>query len=75
MEFNGVCDYCSRSLLPSGMTMCNECANLDEGFAKCGHEPIDCPSHNGAYDCTPFCKVCEGNQGYCAVCEPVVVSI
>lgn len=22
----------------------------------------DCPNHNGAYDCTPFCPVCEGNQ-------------
>ena len=27
-------------------------------------EMIDCPNHEGAYDCTPFCRICEGNQGY-----------
>jgi hypothetical protein len=21
-----------------------------------------CPNHEGAYDCTPFCEVCSGNQ-------------
>jgi hypothetical protein len=25
---------------------------------------IPCPNHDGAYDCTPFCPVCEGNQEY-----------
>ena len=25
---------------------------------------IDCPRHEGAYDCTPFCDVCEGEQQY-----------
>lgn len=25
---------------------------------------IECPLHGGAYDCTPFCKICEGNQEY-----------
>jgi hypothetical protein len=23
---------------------------------------IDCPNHGGAYDCTPFCPACEGEQ-------------
>jgi len=23
-----------------------------------------CPKHEGAFDCTPFCSVCEGNQEY-----------
>ena len=23
---------------------------------------IDCPKHEGAYDCTPFCPLCEGEQ-------------
>lgn len=27
-------------------------------------EMIDCPAHQGAYDCTPFCRICEGEQGY-----------
>lgn len=22
----------------------------------------DCPNHAGAYDCTPFCNICEGEQ-------------
>lgn len=22
----------------------------------------DCPKHGGAYDCTPFCEICQGNQ-------------
>jgi hypothetical protein len=22
----------------------------------------DCPNHEGAYDCTPFCPLCEGEQ-------------
>lgn len=24
----------------------------------------DCPNHEGHYDCTPFCRICEGNQEY-----------
>lgn len=23
---------------------------------------IECPNHGGAFDCTPFCEVCHGNQ-------------
>jgi hypothetical protein len=23
---------------------------------------MECPNHEGAFDCTPFCKVCEGEQ-------------
>jgi hypothetical protein len=23
---------------------------------------VPCPKHEGAFDCTPFCEVCEGNQ-------------
>ena len=24
----------------------------------------ECPEHAGAFDCTPFCPVCEGAQEY-----------
>jgi len=24
----------------------------------------ECPNHEGAFDCTPFCDVCEGEQEY-----------
>lgn len=23
---------------------------------------VQCPNHNAAFDCTPFCRLCEGNQ-------------
>ncbi len=23
---------------------------------------IECPNHEGNFDCTPFCKLCEGEQ-------------
>lgn len=25
---------------------------------------IECPNHDGAFDCTPFCELCEGEQEY-----------
>lgn len=25
---------------------------------------VECPNHKGAFDCTPFCEICEGNQEY-----------
>ena len=25
---------------------------------------VPCPNHGGAFDCTPFCSICEGNQEY-----------
>ena len=39
----------------------------------------ECPNHEGNFDCTPFCALCEGNQEisseqYCFGCnyvEPV----
>lgn len=24
--------------------------------------PVECPNHGGAFDCTPFCPLCEGSQ-------------
>jgi hypothetical protein len=27
-------------------------------------EPVICPNHEGAFDCTPFCPICEGDQEY-----------
>jgi hypothetical protein len=23
---------------------------------------VECPNHEGSFDCTPFCKLCNGNQ-------------
>lgn len=25
---------------------------------------IECPNHDGAFDCTPFCELCNGEQEY-----------
>ena len=25
---------------------------------------VECPNHEGAFDCTPFCPLCEGDQEY-----------
>jgi hypothetical protein len=25
---------------------------------------MECPNHEGAFDCTPFCNICEGEQEY-----------
>jgi len=28
------------------------------------HTKIVCPNHEGNFDCTPFCRICEGEQEY-----------
>jgi hypothetical protein len=25
---------------------------------------LECPNHEGNFDCTPFCRLCEGEQEY-----------
>ena len=25
-------------------------------------DTIECPRHEGNFDCTPFCRICEGEQ-------------
>lgn len=31
----------------------------------CNHERLECPNHEGSFDCHSFCSTCEGNQEYC----------
>tara|TARA_B110000977_G_C10746722_1_gene365145 strand:- start:160 stop:294 length:135 start_codon:yes stop_codon:yes gene_type:complete len=31
-------------------------------FATIRARMVECPNHGGAFDCTPFCPLCEGNQ-------------
>ncbi len=31
----------------------------------CRHERIECPNHEGAFDCNSFCRICEGFYEYC----------
>ena len=40
---------------------------------------LPCPNHNGAFDCTPFCFICEGEQEYeptgfleCDFCDTMI---
>lgn len=35
----------------------------DIGFSHIG-EMLECPNHEGNFDCNPFCRVCEGEQEY-----------
>lgn len=35
----------------------------------CHHQKTICPNHNGSFDCTPFCSICEGEQEFCAPCD------
>jgi hypothetical protein len=30
---------------------------------------IECPNHEGNFDCSPFCPLCEGNQEFEEVME------
>lgn len=41
---------------------------MDEAI-ECGHNKIECPNHEGNWDCNPFCRLCEGDQEYCPTCE------
>lgn len=33
------------------------------------HDSMVCPKHEGAFDCTPFCDICEGEQEFCVDCD------
>lgn len=37
-------------------------------FCACPHEKVECPSHEGNFDCNSFCRLCEGYQEYCPEC-------
>ena len=59
VEVNALlCDNCLEK---------NELENLD--ITTCGHDTIECPNHEGNFDCNPFCALCEGDQEYCPTCE------
>lgn len=35
----------------------------------CEHDKVVCPKHGGAFDCNPFCDICEAEQEYCPICD------
>ena len=35
-------------------------------MSDCECDRVECPKHEGNFDCTSFCDICEGNQDYCA---------
>jgi hypothetical protein len=63
-----------RQVFEQAHRVCIECGRrfdmfdeIDEQEWHYGHdcekpEMIECPNHGGAYDCTPFCPACEGEQ-------------
>jgi hypothetical protein len=44
----------------TGSWYCHDCGVLCDG----GDDVIECPNHGGAFDCTPFCEICAGEQEY-----------
>lgn len=36
---------------------------------ECKHPKVECPNHEGGFDCTPFCPACEGEQEFCPTCN------
>jgi hypothetical protein len=63
MANKSVCADCKRKFsfddeggfLWGGYSFCENCDPE-------GPKMIDCPNHNGSYDCTPFCELCAGAQ-------------
>jgi hypothetical protein len=58
--------------IPTSFT-CGECNRVFDMFDETdaeewhyGHDceavMTECPNHGGAYDCTPFCELCAGEQ-------------
>jgi hypothetical protein len=41
----------------------------------CGHNKVECPSHEGNFDCNSFCALCEGDQEYCPTCDPTALCV
>jgi hypothetical protein len=39
-------------------------AKMSEVWTIVERMKIECPAHEGAFDCTPFCDICEGEQEY-----------
>ena len=37
---------------------------MSEGKGTIDTMMIECPRHEGNFDCTPFCNLCVGNQEY-----------
>jgi hypothetical protein len=34
-------------------------------MSECECDKVECPVHDGGFDCHSFCRICEGNQEYC----------
>jgi hypothetical protein len=47
-------DYMDEFADPNAKDVCTDCTT----------DLTPCPNHEGAYDCTPFCEVCAGEQHY-----------
>jgi hypothetical protein len=52
-----VCSVCGEDYIDAA-------ADPGDACTYCLVDVAPCPNHDGAYDCTPFCPICEGNQEY-----------
>ena len=57
-----VCYVCDHICVEECVTPCSVTAG-------CKHDRVECPEHEGNFDCNPFCALCEGEQEYCPTCE------
>lgn len=58
------CKECGEDERTDDLTdamLCRLCA--------CTHERVECPRHEGNFDCNPFCRLCEGDQEWCPTCD------
>jgi len=39
-------------------------AKMSEATDRVVGMKLECPNHEGGFDCNPFCNVCEGDQEY-----------
>lgn len=58
------CNTCHKATLEENLTEIGLGSGVYE-CETCWKDLVECPRHNGSFDCTPFCEVCEGEQEYC----------
>lgn len=61
-DIRSVLDNMEFTTFPVGVIGEPEFVDGDDTYQKTGLVP--CPRHDGAYDCTPFCEICAGEQEY-----------
>ena len=59
-----ICESCNYLTVVHTTTTTDDGDRVVPLCVDCATPATPCPRHEGAYDCTPFCDVCEGEQEY-----------